>query len=151
MQDMSVPLTAPSLLDAPAGAGRAAATGPARKPHVCFVALTAWPVMSGDTSISMVGGAEVQQSVIAPALAARGYRVSMICLDYGQPEGAVVRGVTVHKAYQPDEGIRVVRFVFPRMTKLWDALKRVDADAYYQRTSSVTTGITAAFCRRYGR
>lgn len=124
---------------------------PVRKPHICFVAPQAWPVLSGDTSIALAGGAEVQQSVIAPALAARGYRVSMICLDYGQPEGAVVRGVTVHKAYQPDEGIRVVRFVFPRMTKLWDALKRVDADAYYQRTSSVTTGITAAFCRRHGR
>lgn len=147
---MSVPLPVPSLLEVPAAAERAA-TGPARKPHVCFVALTAWPVMSGDTSISMVGGAEVQQSVIAPALAARGYRVSMITMDHGQPEGTEVRGVRIHKAYQPDEGLPVVRFVFPRMTKLWDALKRVDADVYYQRTAAVSTAVTAAFCRRHGR
>jgi glycosyltransferase involved in cell wall biosynthesis len=124
---------------------------PVRKPHICFVALNAWPVLSGDTRFKFAGGAEVQQSVIAPALAARGYRVSMVSLDFGQPEGAEVRGVTVYKAFRPDEGIPVVRFVFPRMTKLWAALKRVDADVYYQRTSAVSTGVTAAFCRRYGR
>lgn len=122
-----------------------------RKPHVCFVAPTAWPVMSGDDSIAMVGGAEVQQRMIAPALAARGYQVSMITLDHGQEEGTVAHGVTIYKAYRPDEGIPVVRFLFPRMTKLWDALKRVDADVYYQRTSSVSTAVTAAFCRRHGR
>src|SRR3954469_4580543 len=87
----------------------------ARKPHICFVALNAWPVLSGDTSFPFAGGAEVQQSVIAPALAARGYRVSMVSLDFGQPEGAEVRGVTVYKAYRPDEGLPVVRFLWPRM------------------------------------
>ena len=122
-----------------------------RKPRICFVALHAWPVLAGDTRFEVAGGAEVQQSVIAPALAARGYPVSMVCLDYGQPEGTVVRGVTVHKAYRPDEGIPVVRFVFPRMTKLWAALERADADVYYQRTSAVSTGVTAAFCKRHGR
>ena len=124
---------------------------PARKPHICFVALTTWPVLSGDPDINMVGGAEVQQSMIAPALVERGYKVSMICLDHGQPEGAVVRGIRVHKAYTPDEGLPVVRFFHPRMTKLWSALQRVDADVYYQRTAGVDTAHTAAFCRRNGR
>lgn len=141
----ATPIPSPPEREAPTQAT------PTHKPHVCFVALTSWPVMSGDTSIAMVGGAEVQQSMIAPALAARGYRVSMICLDHGQPDRAVVRGVTVHKAYSPDAGLPVVRFVFPRMTRLWEALKRVGADVYYQRTSAVATAATAAFCRRYGR
>jgi glycosyltransferase involved in cell wall biosynthesis len=133
----------------PATGARVAAGG--RKPHVCFVALTAWPVMSGDANIKLVGGAEVQQSMIAPALAARGYRVSMITLDHGQPEGMLVKGVRMIKAYAPDEGVPVVRFLHPRATKLWQALARVDADVYYQRTASVNTAYTAAFCRRHGR
>ena len=123
----------------------------ARKPHVCFVAPTTWPVLAADGAIRVVGGAEVQQSMIAPALARRGWHVSMIVLDYGQPDAAEVRGITVYKMHKPDEGIPVLRFVHPRLTSLWKVLKRVGADIYYQRTAAVTTAWVAQFCRMHGR
>jgi glycosyltransferase involved in cell wall biosynthesis len=123
----------------------------ARKPHVCFVAPTTWPVLAADGAIRVVGGAEVQQSMIAPALVRRGWQVSMVALDYGQPDAAEVRGVTVYKMHKPDEGIPVLRFVHPRLTSLWKVLKRVNADVYYQRTAAVTTAWVAQFCRVHGR
>ena len=43
-----------------------------RKPHVCFVAPTTWPILTAAEGIPVVGGAEVQQTMIAPALAKRG-------------------------------------------------------------------------------
>jgi len=129
----------------------AAARRAAGKPHACFVAPTTWPVISGARDIRVVGGAEVQQSMIAPALVRRGWRVSMISLDYGQPDAAVVQGVTVYRMNKPDEGIPVVRFIHPRLTSLWRALKRVDADVYYQRTTAVYTAYVAQFCRLHGR
>lgn len=119
--------------------------------HLCFVAPRAWPVLSGDPAIPMVGGAEVQQSLIAPALVERGYKVSMITLDYGQEERAVVKGVTVHKLYKPDEGIPIVRFVYPRLTTVWRVLKEVNADVYYQRTAAALTGFLSVFCKRNGK
>ncbi|HET9651896.1 MAG TPA: glycosyltransferase family 4 protein, partial [Usitatibacter sp.] len=127
--------------------------GPASRPrpHVCFVAPMTWPVLAADHRIPVVGGAELQQTMVATALARRGYRVSMLCLDYGQPDGAVVDGVTVYKLNKPDEGIPVLRFVHPRLTKLWSAMKRVDADVYYQRCASVYTGWVDAFCARHGK
>jgi glycosyltransferase involved in cell wall biosynthesis len=127
-----------------------AATAPP-KPHVCFVAPYAWPVFSGDSRIRVVGGAEVQQSILMRLLQGAGYRVSLVCLDFGQPPRAVVDGITVHKTFRPGEGIPVLRFFHPRLTAVWRALRAANADIYYQRSADVLTAIIAEYCRRHGK
>src|SRR5437773_3771297 len=126
-------------------------TSPARGPHICFVAPYAWPVLSRDPNIQVVGGAEVQQCALARLLADNGYRVSMIAFDYGQPSPVLVDGVTVYKSFRERAGIPVLRFLHPRLTTMWRALREVDADVYYQRSSAMWTGVIAEFCRRYGK
>jgi glycosyltransferase involved in cell wall biosynthesis len=131
------------------------ATPPARaaapRRHVCFVAPYAWPVLSGSANIRLVGGAEVQQSILARLFAAHGYRVTMICQDFGQPDRVEIDGVVVRKVFSGDEGIPVVRFLHPRLTKMWRVLGEVDADIYYYRSASMWVGILEAFCRRNGK
>jgi glycosyltransferase involved in cell wall biosynthesis len=129
----------------------AAARAPRAGGHICFVAPHAWPVFSGDPHIAEVGGAEVQQSILARLLSANGYRVSMICLDYGQPDRALIDGVTVYKAYRPHGGLPVLRFVHPRLTAMWRVLREVDADVYYCRAAGMLAGVVAEFCRLHGR
>lgn len=121
------------------------------RPHICFVAPSTWPLLAGARDIPVVGGAEVQQSIIAPELAARGYRVSMLSLDYGQPDQAVVKGVTVHKMYRPGAGLPVLRFLHPRLSGLWGAMKRADADIYIQRSAAGNIAFIAKFCHLHGK
>lgn len=121
------------------------------KPHICFAAPNAYPLISGDVSESIVGGAELQQVTIARNLVSRGYRVSMICFDFGQPDAVQIDGITIYKTYRVGAGIPLIRFLHPRLTSVWSTLKRVNADIYYTRTASMLVGIVAAFGRREGK
>jgi glycosyltransferase involved in cell wall biosynthesis len=57
----------------------------------------------------------------------------------------------MHKAHKPDAGVPVLRFFHPRLTSWWRAMKVVDADIYYQRSSAILTAIVAEFCRLNGK
>lgn len=120
-------------------------------PRICFLALKVYPLLSADDPQMAAGGAEVQQRLIANYLVQQGYPVSLIAGDYGQPERTEVNGIVVHKAYQRERGLRFVRYVHPRGTGIWQALRRADADVYYQRCAGMGTGLLGAFCRYHGK
>jgi len=121
------------------------------KPSICFVALNAYNILSGQRDMNHTGGAEVQQLQIALWLVRQGYTVSFVTLDHGQPDGVDIRGVKVYKAYVKEDGIRGLRFIYPRLSGLWAAMARADADVYYQRTAECETGQVALWCRLHGR
>lgn len=121
------------------------------KPSICFVAPNIYPVLVGDRNIQMAGGAEVQQSIMARVFAAAGYRVTVACMDLGQPEGIAADGITIHNTYRPSTGLPVLRFFHPHISLTWRALARADADIYYQRGCGLLTGVVAAFCRLHRR
>lgn len=118
---------------------------------VCFVAPTNYALLAGRSDLRHIGGAEVQRVLIARELVRRGWRVSFATLDHGQPDGEVLDGITVYKTCGPSAGWPGLRFVHPRWTGLCAALRRANADVYYQRTAGAETGQTALWCRRNRR
>ena len=125
--------------------------GRAARGHVCFVAPNLWLVFSGQTEIAFAGGAELQQAMLARLLAGAGWRVSIITQDFGQPDGIEIDGVVVRKVFAARDGVPVLRFAHPRLTRMWRALREVDADIYYYRSAAMWVGVLAEFCRRRGK
>jgi glycosyltransferase involved in cell wall biosynthesis len=117
---------------------------------ICFVGLANLPVLAREYGRHGVGGAELQQTLLAKALAAQGYDVSMVVADYGQPDGAVWDGIKTYKAYRPAAGIPVLRFIHPRWTSLWAAMKRARADIYYTSCAGALLGQVVLFARLHG-
>ena len=119
-------------------------------PSICFVGLANLPVLAREYGRHGVGGAELQQTLLAKALAAQGYDVSMVVADYGQPDGAVWDGIKTYKACRPEAGIPVLRFIHPRWTSLWAAMKRARADIYYTSCAGALLGQVVLFARLHG-
>jgi glycosyltransferase involved in cell wall biosynthesis len=119
-------------------------------PSICFVGLANLPVLAREYGSHGVGGAELQQTLLAKALAAQGYDVSMVVADYGQPDGAAWDGIRTYKAYRPQAGIPVLRFIHPRWTGLWAAMKRARADIYYTSCAGALLGQVVLFARLHG-
>ena len=123
----------------------------AAKPHICFVAPDLYPVLVGDRSIPVVGGAEVQQCFLARGLRQAGYRVSVVTGDFGQPDECEIDGIRVLKIIRSTLNVPVLRYLHPRLTSIWRACRRADADIYYQRCASAVTGVAVAYANYAGR
>ncbi len=117
---------------------------------ICFVAHLAYGAMTGGNA-GFIGGVERQTSLMARWFAARGYGVSLLTWDEGQAEEVQIDGVRVIKMCRKDAGIKGIRFFWPKWTSLAAAMKRADAEVYYQNCGEDVTGQVALWCRRHER
>ncbi|TFW34382.1 glycosyltransferase family 4 protein [Massilia horti] len=118
---------------------------------ICFLGMDNLPVLAPEYNRHGIGGEQVQQTLLAQALVRRGFTVSMVVFDYGQQDGASWRQVVTYKSFGQQAGLPVLRFVHPRWTGLWSAMRRADADIYYLSCAGMELGLAAMFCLRHGR
>jgi glycosyltransferase involved in cell wall biosynthesis len=129
----------------------APAASHAAVPRICFVGPGNLPVLAPQYGPANTGGAELQQVMLAKALARAGLPVSMVVADLGQPDRAVWHGITTFKTCAPDAGLPVVRFFHPRWSSLWSAMKRANADVYYVSCAGALVAQVVAFARSHAR
>jgi glycosyltransferase involved in cell wall biosynthesis len=118
---------------------------------ICFVGIENLQVLAPEYSKNGVGGAELQQTLLARALVRRGFRVSMVVADLGQPDGMVWDGIATYRAYRPEAGVRGVRLLHPRATGVWSAMQRAGAHIYYSSCADYLPGVIALFARLHRR
>jgi glycosyltransferase involved in cell wall biosynthesis len=127
--------------------------GPSRsreKPAICIIAHNAYGAMCGGKN-GYVGGAEHQTSFTARWLASQGYETSVLTWDEGQPPVSMIDGVKIISICPSEKGLPGLRFFYPRLTGLYAAMRRADADIYYHNSAEYVTGLAADWCRRQGR
>jgi glycosyltransferase involved in cell wall biosynthesis len=131
------------MIFARSGTNRGGKSGRGR---LCFYAPHLYPVTAGG-EIELVGGAEVIQWSLGRGLAARGFEVSIVTCDYGQPERVEREGVSLLRAFSPQAGVRILRFFYPRLWKASIALWRVRADVYLTQGSGIEAGLAYEVAR----
>ena len=119
---------------------------------ICFVGLDNYPVINPDFGDRYIGGESVQQTLLARAFRDRGYDVTMVVKDIGQPlADEVIDGIRLLKTFRQTDGLPILRFIHPRMTSIFSALSLANADIYYQSCAGTLTGYVANFCARRRR
>lgn len=97
------------------------------KLKICFISLGAYPLLSG-TNEALIGGAELQQVLLAKELVKANADVSFIVLDHHQKSPEIINDIRIIKSYPVDtpSGIR-----FLKLYSLWKALDQANADIYF--------------------
>ncbi len=116
-------------------------------PHLCIISTSQGTYgLLADEKIDFVGGAELQQKLIAEALLKRGYKVSFLVHDFGQPDVMVnSKGITLIKTF----GLKNPDFIHKRIKflRIIEGLAAANADVYYFRGGSYIIGLISLWCK----
>jgi glycosyltransferase involved in cell wall biosynthesis len=122
---------------------------------LCIVSQSALPALSPAHKHGHLGGAEVQLALLARALARQGHEVSLVVAATRWPTGPgepwQLQGIRLLRSFEPEAGWPVWRFIHPRGSGLWRALRQADADTYLCSTAGVELAWMAAYCRLHGK
>lgn len=121
------------------------------KPHICFVSPYIYSALVNDGKLAAVGGAEVQQALIAKLLVRDGFRVTVLTRDFGQPAIQIIDGLELHKL--PSIGARGVpglRWMVPRLTDIESSLSGLAPDFIYLRCASAYLAPVVRYAKRAG-
>ncbi len=93
------------------------------------------------------GGGQIDLYLLAKELRQKqNYGVAMIFLDYGQPSEEYLDGIRLIKSYHPRRPGQPVRQFITACCRLWDALRRANADIYFHEGAEFEIAVTRIFC-----
>ena len=106
-----------------------------QKPKICFVSPKMNYLLTKNSHLMGVGGAELQQLLIGKELVRRGYEVSIITNNSSNEKIKTIGSFKVISIFKSSECIPFISFFYTRFFRLWQALCASDADIYYVRSA----------------
>ena len=120
------------------------------KPYdICFFGLKCYGLLANDEVPKYLGGIERNLVNVARGLANVGIRVAFITFDEGQDAFVDCDGVHVYRAYASGEGLRGIRLVHPKMTRVWQLMSRINARVYLCMGAGIEAWIIALACKYF--
>jgi glycosyltransferase involved in cell wall biosynthesis len=117
---------------------------------ICFISRFAHYVLLNRTE-EIIGGAEFQQTILARALCARGWKVSFITEKIDQQRPVIVDGIHLFPVIDYSAGNRYMRRILSVPCQLWKWMKANNSQLYYQRNPGPFSSVIAIYCRSAGK
>ena len=114
--------------------------------RIAFIGLKCYDLLVGAETPRYLGGIERQFVALARAVKAAGHEVSFLTYDHGDSEAQSRDGVRIIPAFGPDQGLPILRFLFPRMFGIRRALSGIPFDYIFQMGAGTETLASALAC-----
>jgi len=111
------------------------------KKKLCFVSLGSYPLLA-QKNLGYVGGAEVQQVLLARELLRYGFEISFVTYNHGGPPIEEIKGIKVVKVYTREDAYKLNPLIKAR--SIWKAMRYCDADIYFHEAGP--PGVVSIFC-----
>ncbi|MDG5467422.1 glycosyltransferase family 4 protein [Deltaproteobacteria bacterium IMCC39524] len=121
------------------------------KPKVCFFSFNLLTSLLRDSNTEVLGGAELQQLIIAKEMVVRGYKISFITLSPDSKCQWAYPQFNIVPTFRQKDGFPVLRFIYPRLFKVWLALVKVNADIYYIRGAGFYLAPLVVYAKLYNK
>lgn len=111
---------------------------------ICFVIPRTYYLFNLEIKKNIVpGGAQVQVYYLSTALAEDiNFDVHFVVADFGQPNFELKKNVKLHKSFSFSDNL------FKRIYKLFETLKKTDADTYIFRSADIGAALTILYVRK---
>jgi len=112
---------------------------------ICFVALTAYPLLAGKNADNIIGP-DVHQLILAKELIKHDFKISFITYGEGGASVEYINGMEIIKIQRDVCRLRVVNII-SKVFHIWNAARKANARVYVH-TGGATTSL---FCRLTGK
>ncbi|CAD6491636.1 MAG: Glycosyl transferases group 1 [Candidatus Argoarchaeum ethanivorans] len=108
---------------------------------ICFVALTAYPLLSGGNNRNVIGP-DVHQVILAKELIKHDFKITFITYNEGGEPVEYINGMEIIKIHEDAYRLRIL-YIVSKVFRIWNAMRKANAHIYIH-TGGVTTSL---FCR----